>query len=246
LELFCYNKHNVYRNKENVIMKEAFCRSLALLRREKGVSQRTAATALGISQALLSHYEKGAREPGLSFVSRACDYYGVSADFLLGRTLMRDGTHINPEQLHDPGADRDNRLKGNVSALLYKKLLMGATGLLFDVLGRTGDKALIEMPSAYISDAVYVVFRHLYEAAGDNADVSFSVPGTLFSLAAASDMARREALLCARLAVEKKDGGPAVPPLSHDILMGEYPQLAQSMFLLLHQTGERIAFCCRG
>ena len=61
--------------------------------RNKGVSQRTAAGVLGISQALLSHYENGIREPGLTFVVKACDYYGVSADYLLGRTLTRDGTH---------------------------------------------------------------------------------------------------------------------------------------------------------
>ena len=71
-----------------------FSRTLSLLRQERGVSQRTAAGALGIPQALLSHYENGIREPGLAFVVRACDYYGVSADFLLGRTLTRDGTTI--------------------------------------------------------------------------------------------------------------------------------------------------------
>ena len=64
----------------------SFCRILGDLRREKGVSQRKAATDLHISQALLSHYENGAREPGLSFVCRACDYYGVSADYILGRS----------------------------------------------------------------------------------------------------------------------------------------------------------------
>ena len=62
-------------------MSSEFSRTLSLLRRERGVSQRTAAGDLGISQALLSHYENGAREPGLSFVCRACDYYGVSADY---------------------------------------------------------------------------------------------------------------------------------------------------------------------
>ncbi len=71
-------------------MNAEFSRTLSLLRQERGVSQRTAAAVLGISQALLSHYENGIREPGLSFVVRACDYYGVSADFLLGRTLSRD------------------------------------------------------------------------------------------------------------------------------------------------------------
>ena len=62
-------------------MNAEFSRTLSLLRQERGVSQRTAAGALGISQALLPHYENGIREPGLAFVVRACDYYGVSATF---------------------------------------------------------------------------------------------------------------------------------------------------------------------
>ena len=44
-----------------------------------------------MSQALLSHYENGVREPGLDFVRRACDYYKVSADYLLCRTDNPDG-----------------------------------------------------------------------------------------------------------------------------------------------------------
>ena len=79
-------------------MNAEFSRTLSLLRQEKGVSQRTAAGVLGISQALLSHYENGIREPGLTFVVKACDYYGVSADYLLGRTLTRDGTTIGTEE----------------------------------------------------------------------------------------------------------------------------------------------------
>ena len=66
-------------------MSKAFAENLGALRRERELSQREAASGLGISQALLSHYENGAREPGLNFVVRVCDYYGVSADFLLGR-----------------------------------------------------------------------------------------------------------------------------------------------------------------
>ena len=38
-----------------------FSRTLSLLRQEAGISQRKAAAALGISQALLSHYENGIR-----------------------------------------------------------------------------------------------------------------------------------------------------------------------------------------
>lgn len=58
---------------------------LTLLRKERGITQKKAAEELGISQALLSHYEKGIRECGLDFLLRAADYYGVPCDFLLGR-----------------------------------------------------------------------------------------------------------------------------------------------------------------
>ncbi len=67
-------------------MDRSFPQTLSALRREKKISQRAAAAELGISQALLSHYENGAREPGLGFVCRACEFYGVSADYLLGRS----------------------------------------------------------------------------------------------------------------------------------------------------------------
>ena len=67
-------------------MERQFSETLSALRKGRGISQRQAAADLGISQALLSHYENGAREPGLGFVCRACDYYGVTADYLLGRS----------------------------------------------------------------------------------------------------------------------------------------------------------------
>jgi len=66
-----------------------FSETLSALRRERKFSQKQAASELGISQALLSHYENGAREPKLEFVIKACEYYGVSTDYILGRTEER-------------------------------------------------------------------------------------------------------------------------------------------------------------
>lgn len=66
-------------------MEQHFSHIMSNLRKSRGISQRRAAGDLHISQALLSHYENGVREPGLAFVCRACDYYGVTADYLLGR-----------------------------------------------------------------------------------------------------------------------------------------------------------------
>ncbi len=71
-------------------MDRAFPVILSELRKERGLSQKEAAARLGISQALLSHYEKGIRECGQSFLIRVADFYGVTCDYLLGRTTERN------------------------------------------------------------------------------------------------------------------------------------------------------------
>ena len=95
-------------------MKEDFAAAMAALRRERGLSQRKVAADLGISQAQLSHYENGAREPGLNFVCRACDYYGVTADYLLGRQGGADG-RTSRELL---------RLRGRINSLINEAQLL--------------------------------------------------------------------------------------------------------------------------
>lgn len=91
-------------------MAESFPEILSRLRKERRLNQRTAAAAMHISQALLSLYENGLREPGLSFLDEACRYYGVSADYLLGRSSIRasfSGAEELPESLRrlaDTGA----------------------------------------------------------------------------------------------------------------------------------------------
>jgi len=67
-------------------MKTSLGEQLSRLRRANKQSQSQAAAKLGVSQALLSHYENGSREPKLEFIVKLCDYYGVSADYLIGIT----------------------------------------------------------------------------------------------------------------------------------------------------------------
>ena len=144
-------------------MSSEFSRTLSLLRRERGVSQRTAASDLGISQALLSHYENGVREPGLSFVVKACDYYNVSADFMLGRTLSREGSMLTAEEVLN-AAEPGNILQGSVLATLQSKLLGGAIGVLFGLLGKLGDKNAINAAAAYLGNGVYQMYRQIGRA----------------------------------------------------------------------------------
>ena len=128
-------------------MATEFSRTLSLLRKERGVSQRVAAADLGVSQALLSHYENGIREPGLAFVSKVCDYYHVSADYMLGRTLARDGSMLTAEEILN-AAEPGNVLQGSVLATLRGKLITSASGVLFGLLGKLGDKDAINAAAA--------------------------------------------------------------------------------------------------
>ena len=70
-------------------MQQSFGETLSRLRRSKNLSQRALAKELLISQALLCQYENGTREPGLPFLGRVCDFFGVSADYLLGRSAHK-------------------------------------------------------------------------------------------------------------------------------------------------------------
>lgn len=222
-------------------MSSDFSRSLTLLRKEKGISQRSAAKDLGISQALLSHYENGIREPGLPFVVKACNYYGVSADFLLGRTLSRDGTTIvDAESLYDYSAEKDNVLRGSIMATLNKKLLVNSIGVLFDLLGKVGSKDAIKACADYLGTAIYKMFRHLYRADGTQNEGFFAVPARQFvSGIPDADMTCAEVDYVDALAVRAKEEN-AFPAMNHDALTGSYPGAYQSLLQIIHNTGERI------
>jgi transcriptional regulator with XRE-family HTH domain len=221
-------------------MNANFSRMLSLLRQEKKVSQRTAARELGISQALLSHYENGVREPGLEFVSHACDYYNVSADFVLGRTLSREGAAINAETLYDYSAEKDNVLRGSVMATLSKKLLVNSVSMLFELLGKVGNKSAITAAADYLSSAVYTVFRHLYRANTTNNEDFFSVSsGHFITGLAKADMIYSEVDYIDALSRHGKEKGE-FPDLSNEALMRNYPGSYQSLLQIVHSTGERI------
>lgn len=57
---------------------------LKLLRKQKGVSQKVVAEAIGVTLSAYSNYEQGLREPSNQILINLCKYYEVSADYLLG------------------------------------------------------------------------------------------------------------------------------------------------------------------
>ena len=127
-------------------MSVGFSEAFSRLRREKGISQRQAAMDLGMSQALLSHYENGLREPKLDFIVKACEYYNVSADHLLGRSSVR----TNPMANFAWNGKNVDRLMESIAQLLSEKESDCAVeyleGAVFKLLrcGDTGEQSLCD------------------------------------------------------------------------------------------------------
>ena len=68
-----------------------FGETLKNLRKEKNVTQDELAKVLNMKRTSISGYETGRKEPDFATLSRIADYFGVSVDFLLGRSTIRYG-----------------------------------------------------------------------------------------------------------------------------------------------------------
>lgn len=59
---------------------------ISKLRKEKGMTQEELAKALNITRSALSLYEIGKRDPDTETLKKIAEYFGVSIDYILGRT----------------------------------------------------------------------------------------------------------------------------------------------------------------
>ena len=214
-------------------MKSEFARVITLLRKEKNISQKQAAAELGISQALLSHYEKGIRECGLDFVVRVADYYGVSCDYLLGRSADRDGTVLSVEEIPEPEAGGKENVMGagGILPVLNKKLIANSLNILFDQAARTGNRRLITAVSDFLMLSVYRMFRLVYSANPKNQQNLFSLPRVLADRYADAVMQLREAEI-AEL-VESGDLDRGEEPLTTQRMGEVYPLFSTSLLSLI-------------
>lgn len=64
--------------------------NLRKLRKEKGLSQIAVQMQTGIEQALISKYENGERVPPTETLMQLVDFYGVSMDYIMGRTDRKE------------------------------------------------------------------------------------------------------------------------------------------------------------
>lgn len=78
--------------------KEYFPIRLKMLRSKRKMSQGALAEALGISRGTISFYENGDRLPDIETLENISNYFGVSYNYLLGKTDIADETitrHLN-------------------------------------------------------------------------------------------------------------------------------------------------------
>ena len=69
-------------------MKKKYNEILRELREEKNLGQKEVADFLGITQQVYSRYELGLRELPISLLIKLCEFYDVSADYVLN---IKDG-----------------------------------------------------------------------------------------------------------------------------------------------------------
>lgn len=61
-------------------------RILTELRKEKEIGQKELAVYLNVSVGTVSNYENDVHSPDLSTLCKLADFFGVTTDYLLGRT----------------------------------------------------------------------------------------------------------------------------------------------------------------
>ena len=229
-------------------MNTDFPRVLTLIRKERGISQKKAAADLGISQALLSHYEKGIRECGLAFLSRCADYYQVSCDYLLGRSPDRTGSQLTVEDIPEPdSAGKENVWKAGVLPVLNKKLIANSLNILFDLLAKSRNKQLIGEVSSFLMLGVYRMFRVVHSANSKNQPAMFSVPKPLAARYADAAMQMCEARAQAIANGETADGLEPIEdtaPLfvTTESLSSQYPLFSSSLLNLIQNSENKIDY----
>ncbi len=226
-------------------MNADFPRILALLRKENGISQKQVANDLNISQALLSHYEKGIRECGLDFVVKAADYYNVSCDYLLGRSPDRNGATIAVEEIPEPdSAGKENVFNGSILPTLNKKLISNSLNIIFDLLAKSKNKNLITEISSFLMLSVYRAFRIVFSANPKNQESFFTVPKSLANAKAGAKMILNEANAASIVSSENSAQNGEVDSdslsISGEQLNSDYPLFATSLVNLIQNCENNI------
>lgn len=212
-------------------MNRDFARIITFLRKERNLSQKQAAEELGISQALLSHYEKGIRQCGLDFVVKAAEYYNVSCDYLLGRTVDRE------YDLSENASEAESK-KQNAAQIVNRRLIGSMLRVIYDISASAKNRRLDRNVTNYFMLCVYRMFRCLYTANKNNPDEMFTVPKSVYSGYSSSAMSKCFADIESMTNHESESylNSLGTIELSPEKLAEEYPDSAGEIFNVIRQA----------
>ena len=71
---------------------------LAMLRKEHGYTQEQLSDFLNLTRSAISNYELGLNEPSLDTMVAIADLYGISLDWLMGRTNLRYNFNLEDKE----------------------------------------------------------------------------------------------------------------------------------------------------
>ncbi|SFK73902.1 Helix-turn-helix [Bacillus sp. 5mfcol3.1] len=71
------------------------------LRKEKKITQKELALTLKLSESTIGMYERNERQPDYDTLNRIANYFKVTTDFLLGRTISHE-KHATEDTFEDP------------------------------------------------------------------------------------------------------------------------------------------------
>ncbi len=213
-------------------MNNDFPRILSLLRKERHISQKEAAAALGVAQALLSHYEKGKRECGLDFLVRAADYYNVSTDYLLGRSPLSTGSIIVESDIPDTEAHEKARFGADISLALSKKLLTNSIEVIYSLLSKVGNSRLSVSITNMLNFAVYKVFRIIYRTNRKNSETMFEINEETACRAAQAGAELNEGAAASAI----KEAEQEAPEISTVLIESEFPKQAPALLSLIKSS----------
>lgn len=208
-------------------MNKDFPRVMKLLRKERGLKQKEAAEQLGVAQALLSHYENGKRECGLDFLVYVADFYGVSVDYILGRTNSRTGTVIASEELPESSISESyNGAPSGAATMLRKKLITNSMEIIFSLLLKSKNKELSKHVGSYLLTAVYRAYRMVFSAGGRNDENSFAIPREAVSGMCSAKMSMDEV----KAAIALSEGTQDEEQITNPRIERDFPRQSAALF----------------
>ena len=103
------------------------------LREQTGMSARKFAEIIGIKYTTYYGYENGTREPGSQTVTKICNYFGCTADYVLGLSDDPKGYFDEKETSPAPAKAETGEVTREMSIQLLKALgLLDKSGNLSD------------------------------------------------------------------------------------------------------------------